>query len=230
MSFYENEKIENHESYGLVGISRISGRNENLFATDIVHDSWLEIRIKHCEVKRGLHQEWYHSKGRIISVYLTHSQFSEMISNPNCGDGVPCTINQLMGKNIERPKKVNRAGQYDEEFKQDMEKLASRLDNAISDMNALLSKNGATKKEKSSLLRELQMIKQDIGKNMPFVEKQFRRCLTKATDDAKRNIEGHALNLALNAAQRGFVTKQESEEMIEGTNSNNILIGYDQED
>lgn len=230
MSYDRDAEYVSDEYMGLCGISRISGRNERMFGTDVPHNSWLELTIRKGCVKRKLNQEWYSSEGKHIVIELTHSQFSEMISNMNCNYGVPCTVKEVAGKRMKNPDRIDRTGQFSEEFKKDMENVAQMANRAVEAMEKLLAKNGATKKDKNEILSLLGGLKQSLQSNMPFVEKQFRRCMAAAVDDAKRNIEGHALNIALSAAKRGLVTEQESEEMIEYTDSNNILIGYDQED
>lgn len=209
------EKYKHHESMGMIGVSRISGYNDCMHGTDVPHSGWLELTIYKGTVKRGLHQEWYSEDGQYVRVQLTHSQFSEMISNMNCGNGVPCTVKSLMGKRMESPKQIDRTGQFSHEFKEDMKHVASEMDEVIKMMEDLYGKSGGTKKEKEAILGKLRMTKQHIGSNMPFVEKQFGRCITKAQDDAKRNIEGHMMNIALSAAKRGLVTHEESQDAIE---------------
>jgi len=39
-----------------------------------------------------------------------------MISNLNCGSGVPCTVKNLMGKRMEKPPKINKVSQFQEEI------------------------------------------------------------------------------------------------------------------
>lgn len=219
---YKETAHEHHESMGMAGLSRVSGRNDSMHGTDVPHNGWIELTIYKGTVRRDLHQEWYSADERYVTVQLTHSQFSEMISNMNCGYGVPCTVKSLMGVRMLPPEPVDRSGQFSEEFKKDMENVADRLNKAIGEMKDLCEKNGATKKEKAAILSELKMVKQNIGSNMPFVEKQFGRCMTKAVDDAKRNIEGHMMNVALSAAKRGLVTDQESMEAIEQSTASSI--------
>lgn len=215
MTRSKDSEYETHEAFGMAGLTRVSGYNDRMFGSDVPHNGWIELTVYKGAVKRDLNQEWFSEDGQHVVVQLTHSQFSEMISNMNCGHGVPCTVKAVAGKRMQPPPMIDRSNQYTEEFRSDLEDIASGMDSAIEKMTALFEKTGATKKEKESVLKELQRVKQDIGKNLPFVEKQFGRCINKATDDAKRNIEGHMMNVALSAARNGLVTKEEGSSLIE---------------
>lgn len=219
----ERERSE-HPSYGMIGISRVSGRLDNMFGSDVPHSAWLELSIGEAVMDRHLHSEWYHKKKNIVKIQLSHSQFSEMVSSMNCGDGVPCTIIRRDGHDrIERPPMLNRVDQFKQEFTNELKDIANRMNDCIEQMEKLKNKTGATKKEKEAILSELKMVRQDIDANLPFVEKSFVRCMNSAVDDAKRNIEGHVLNKALNSAERGLVTNQESQDLIE--NQSTLSLG-----
>lgn len=213
MTSYKDAEYEHHESMGMIGVYRISGHNDCMHGTDVPHDGWLKLTVYKGSVKRDLNREWHHAEDEYIEVELTHSQFSEMISNMNCGYGVPCTVKYLMGKRMESPKPIDRKGQFSEEFAHDLAKIASKLNGLKEIVTESMKTQGMSKKEKQSLLSLVNSVKQDITSNLPFVERQFGECISKAVDDAKRNIEGHALNIALNASRRGLVTVEEGSKL-----------------
>lgn len=230
MGVISGTENENHESYGLVGINRVSGRFDNLFGTDVPHNAVLNLTIRKCSVDRHLNKDWYCSEGQLIDIYLTHSQFSEMVSNMNCSYGVPCTIKHIDGKTMENPPNKDRRGQFSDEFSRRAKSVSKKLDDLLSFSEDLLGKAGMTKAKKNELVSRIEMAKQEIGANMPFVERQFGKCLVKAEDDAKRNIEGHLMNVVLNAGNRGMVDNTEQKQIIGELNDHHESLDWMKDD
>ncbi len=48
----DDETIEQHPSYGVMSISRVSGSGKHLFGATVDHQSSIRIRISHASVKR----------------------------------------------------------------------------------------------------------------------------------------------------------------------------------
>lgn len=213
-----------HESMGLIGMYRTQCRGVHLHGSDVSHGGYISLRICESRIDRHLNKDWHHADRELIEVKLSHAQFAEMISNMNCGDGVPCTLDTVMGKRMEEPIPIDRKKQYTADFDDDITEIGRKLDSTIDAMTKLMTKNGASKKQKQEILDKLKMAKQGINSNMPFVRDSFGKCLDNGVEDAKRNIEGHALNVALNAAKRGLVTDEESRDLIESGKS--VEIGY----
>lgn len=215
----EEKKIE-HESFGMVGISRATCNvGLNFHGSDVRHSSFLSLRIYKSRINRHLHKDWHHSQEKIIEISLTHAQFSEMVSNMNCGDGVPCTINNLNGKRMESTPDRSKKDEYVGEFSKDVEDLKLLLKEARDEMKSLQEKTGASKKEKGSVLSKIEKALREVTSNMPFIKKSFNKSLNRAVDDAKRNIEGHVLHLALSSSNRGLVNEIEHDKMIEDSKS-----------
>ena len=80
---------EEHESYGLVGVSRISGSDRNLFGSSIRHKNTMMLRVKRANKERHLNRDWYHANETIVEVEMSPVQYAEMISSPNVGEGIP---------------------------------------------------------------------------------------------------------------------------------------------
>ena len=220
--YLENVHLE-HKSFGLCAISRVSGHGLRLFGSDVTHDSWLELRVKQASFERHLNTDWYHAEDSIVEIRLSHSQFSEMVSNMNCGEGVPCTITDIGNERIEQAPFVDRRKQYSKDFENDIVRVAQNMDELICAIDELKNKPTVSKKDKEALLSKAKGIRQDIASDMPFVKRQFDECLDNAVSDAKRNIEGHALNVALSAARKGLVTHDESSILIDKSKEQKFL-------
>ena len=148
-----------------------------------------------------------------------------MVSNMNCGEGVPCTVIKIQKERINGAPFVDRQKQYSKDFENDIAHVAKSMDELIDAINELKNKPTVSKKDKDALLGKAKSIKQHIGSDMPFVKHQFDECLENAVNDAKKNIEGHALNIALSASRKGLVTHDESSTIIENGKDQKFLEG-----
>lgn len=93
----KDSTIYKHPSYGVIGINRVSTRDKGLFMSDVTTNSYMELTIKTAEVDRHLHTDWVHGCNTLISVKLSPTQFAELLTSFNIGDGVPCTIDFVKG-------------------------------------------------------------------------------------------------------------------------------------
>jgi hypothetical protein len=211
----EEKRIE-YESFGMIRISRCSCNiGLNFHGSDVKHSSFLTLRISTSRIDRHLHKDRYHAKDKIVEVDLTHSQFSEMISNMNCGDGVPCTIKYANDKYMEKTPDRSKREEYVNEFSNDVDQLRNLLKEAMKEMDSLQSKNGATKADKSSVSAKIRKALQEVNCNMPFIKESFNKSLNRAVDDAKRNIEGHVMHMALSSTKRGLIDHIKHDKILE---------------
>jgi hypothetical protein len=187
----DRKKKHEHESYGMIGISnQYSNIAQPLFGSSIKHDRFISLRIKTANVERNLHQGWFFGKDEIIEVLLSASQFTQMITSPNLGDGVPCTITHHNGERKEKPPYMGQNEIFSEELKDDFKKAMKDADELIATSTELLTKKGNLKvSEKKELLRQIKALSQHIHSNMPFVHKQFTRAMDKTVNVAKAEIE-----------------------------------------
>ena len=85
-------EVFKHPAFGMIGFSRVSGRENTLFGSSIKHNDRIVMQLKHGTQDRHLHEDCYYGHGLITEVEMSYSQFAECISTLNVGDGVPCTI------------------------------------------------------------------------------------------------------------------------------------------
>ena len=81
-------------SYGMISLARVNGGKEDeFFGSDVRVHNYIELTIHKGSVQRGYGKDWFSGiDGEIIKVKLTPVQYAEMLTNMNCGYGVPCTI------------------------------------------------------------------------------------------------------------------------------------------
>lgn len=187
MSF--GKKYE-HESYGMIGISHISGGSRPLFGSAIKHDRTIKLVIRQADVERHLKQEWYHGQNTIVEIELSAAQFTQFITNPNCGDGVPCTIKQVSGKSMASPPYRGQNEIFNQELQKDFQKAMSDSDDLVDSACEMLGSKGPMKvADKKELLAKIKSLVQHIQSNMPFLHKQFTRSMDKTVMVAKAEIE-----------------------------------------
>src|SRR5271157_1249307 len=97
----DDETIDKHESYGMIGINRVSGAT-NLFGSEALHHSFIRIEIRRAEMRRSLSNDWpYANSVPLIVVDLSHTQFGSLITSPGIGNGVTCTLKSVNGEEME---------------------------------------------------------------------------------------------------------------------------------
>jgi len=209
---------ETHESYGLVGVSRRTGDPGPLFGSSIRHGNYVALTVRRAEKNRDLHRHWYFGHESLIQVEMSNTQFAEMITSMNIGDGVPCTIRYIENKRMENPPETQQRQIFEDEFKADVQKVGGKISSAIENAKMLLSTKGTIKKaDKQRIIGLLESVAQDINSNMPFVETQFNNAMDKSVHEAKGEIEGFIQNkitsLGIEAIRDQFpqITNEEGE-------------------
>jgi hypothetical protein len=182
------ETIEEHNSYGLIGLSRISAgeRGINLFGSSIRHSSIMTLRIRRAVKRRSLARYWFGSKEELIEVYLSPSQFADLITTPNVGDGVPCTIRYINRQPMgECPEESQR-----QIFQRELEDDVSE---AMTEANTLVAEVKEMQRQKKTVTNDfvdkIEMLAQHINANMPFLHQQFVRAMDRTTTEAKAEVE-----------------------------------------
>ena len=86
------EKEQKHASWGMVGFYRTQCSGRQCFGSDVTNSNTMRLTVKHAAKHRELGRDWCMGDDTICEIELTSLQFAELLTNMNCGDGVPCTI------------------------------------------------------------------------------------------------------------------------------------------
>lgn len=176
-----------HESYGMLDISRFSGNNSQFFGSDLVHGGGISITISKADVERSLHKDWFHSGEQLIRVELSHSQFVDaIISGMNTG-GVPCTILRYDGKQVPQIDHVdNRKEQFRNEMTETHTKYKKQIDGILGLLNGNIGKRKA-----DEIKHELAILKSHIESNTNFVMTSFNEAMENTVTEAKHSIANY---------------------------------------
>lgn len=186
--FYD--EVRQHDSYGAINLSRVSTGGIDLFGSSIKNESIIALRINEAEEVEMFGKVKHAKKGRLIEVYMSQNQFSELITTMNVSEGVPCTINWIREKgSIARPGRTNRREVTESTLKDTINNLVDRLEEIQKDVESLKSKQSVSKKDKDKLAFDLMVFRNHLESNIPFVEKVFKEVMDKVVTEAKAEVD-----------------------------------------
>ena len=191
---------ETHPAYGMIGLSRtMNGRDVQLFGSSLNdHATTMRLTVKRAVKKHDLSRDWYFAREHLIEVEMSSAQFVEMITTPNQGDGVPCTIRHLPGEKIPpMPHIETEVVRVKENFAKDLGEMAQVMRERADDVKKLTAKLPA--KQREAIRIALEVMIQQLGSNTPFVLEQFDRATDRVVTAAKQEIEAfttHAVRAA----------------------------------
>lgn len=193
---------ETHPSYGVIGVSRVSGRGF-LFGSEVQHHNFLKVSIS--EARRVVHppREFVMAERQIVEVYLTESQFAKMITSPNQSDGVSCTISRCIADHQEPwltsiggrpypPAPEHYTKKYKDVAGETAEKISAHIAKAKTAIDALM--DGTNKPTKANL-KELQdalfMAQMNFDENIPYVMEEMSEGIEKKMATAVSEFESY---------------------------------------
>lgn len=212
----DEETEEQHESYGCISLSRMTGSVQRgglnitgvtLFDSPIKHSNWLSLRISRCKIYRSHHHTRRYPTKELIEVYLSQSQFAEMITSIGQGEGSACTISRINRDSVASPPEDdNDHDKIRLDFKKKMSDVADKFTSDIKDITARLEdKTPLKSNERQDLKEKLRMLEQELRSNIPFVQECFVEAVEKNLHIAKTEINYHA---QLIATQRNLTVEE----------------------
>lgn len=203
-----DEKTTEHESFGIAGFSRLSrgGDGTTLFGSSIKHNNTITFKVYHAEHIRRLHEDRFYARGGmpIVEIEMSQTQFADMITTMNIGDGSPVTIRSVHGKRMANCPHENKRMQHSKEFKERMAQFGNSLTQTKTDIYSMIEKR-LPKKDQQELKNMLDGLIQEIRNNIPFFENQFSEQIDKTVTEAKGEVEAFITNkimsTGLNALQ-----------------------------
>lgn len=194
----ENEKRV-HESYGMIGVYHSTGGERALFGSSLLHSETIHIRIKAGQYLRALHEDTYMGGQEFIDVEMSQAQFAELITSPNRGDGVPCTIRCLMGKKMEPCPFESKAELHRQEFEEHQQKIKGQMDELLEFISSAFDAKTLKKSDKEAILSRLTNLKSEITVNSSFQVEQFDHQMEQTVTEAKAEIEAFLAAQGLSA-------------------------------
>ena len=187
---------EVHESYGVVTVSRYSGHT-NLFDVSTPQQHFIGLRVHEAIRYRNLSKDRVHGRKEIIEIWLSETQFARMLSSIGVGEGVPCTIHRVQGKEMKEPPPNDMGAK----LKLDMKRKTERISNLMREMDEILTALTQEKRVSKKQLKEVQdrmyHARMNLDKNMPYILDQAVEQLEGAIAEARANIDAYQKHQAM---------------------------------
>lgn len=196
----------NHPAFGMIGVSVVTGGTGVLFGSDVRHHQCIRLTISTAEHQRNLSNDWYRADKTLIEIEMSHSQFAQMITNPNRGDGVPCTLNRVKGESIPGILPIeSKHEMFRREIEQSAAEKVKDMREQIAALGALIESGKTSKTELRKIHNELARHAQQFAGSVGFVVDQAQEALEKATATARIEVEAvmnqAAMRLGFEAAE-----------------------------
>ena len=216
------ESREDHESFGLISISRVTGSGQAFHGSSLRHRAYITLSVHRAYVTRnagGGQSDYHGEREMLVDLRMTEAQFAQMITTPNYGVGVPCTLEHYQEGPMVKPEDPPSA-----ETRRRFDRAASEdFAQAVRDFKAIaedMIKMADSGRVRIGALREmaghLEQAVQHVEKDLPFLEEQFQRNMDAAVSEAKAEIEAFTRN-NLAAAGLQHLADQAPEMIEDGT-------------
>lgn len=190
------DEIHN-DAFGVIGISHVQGRRD-LFMIDYPQDHYVVLTIKQAKLNRHLSRDWVFPETEIIRVALSETQFARMISSPNRGEGVPCTLERYTDPKSGEFKSPKLEGTYAgkvatfaAEVKDDAKQAAQGMAEALAALDAVLAGGAVKKGDLHEVRAKIAKAKQEVDSNLGFVVQSAEEAINAAADNAKAEVNAH---------------------------------------
>ena len=192
--------VTTHPAFAQIAAARVSGGGV-FYGSDFVPQGHIAITLKRSELHRRLNYDSYFS-GRVeeFRIAMTEAQWATFVSSLNVGEGVPCTLERLQGREVPTiPRPKPRADQFREEVRETAAEMAAEISGAIAEVEAM----GIPKGKAAAIISRLNRVRKGLESTMPFIAAQFEEHMEVVTEDAKAEVFGHMQRTYQHAAQLG---------------------------
>lgn len=207
------EYSETHPSYGCIGISQVSGKGV-LFGSEVSHQHFISITISEARRVVDEPREFVMSDRELVRIAMTQAQFAEMITSPNRGSGVPCTIERCIadddkpwahprhGGRPEPPAPEHYTKKYKNVMGERVGYISEGLKKAKEQADRLLSGDDKpTKANLKAIADALRMAQMNLDQNLPYVMEEMEEGIEKRMATAVGEFESY---IALSLKEKGL--------------------------
>lgn len=190
-----------HPSYGMLQLTRSSlgGSGTALFGSSIMHNDVIRLTITNGYMEQEDGQNRYYAKnGRrncIVEVDMSYTQFAEVITSLNMGDGVPVTITNIGGQPVPRCPYENKQKLMRKEVENVADGIAQKLNQQAAEVKQLLDeKRVLSKSDREWIVDVLKSAGRKLSSDLPFLNELFQEQMDKTVTEAKGEFESYLQN------------------------------------
>lgn len=187
-----NEEMIQKPSFGAVTVTRTSGRLV-LTGSEIVHQHAIRISIRECKMYETYGEHKFHPIGRgLVEFTMSEFQFAQMCSAIGVGEGIPCTLNRVMGEGRVQEEAPTKVIDPMVNISECIESGRASFSDSINVLNELLSNKKITRKAYNELTGVLNTGLRQFGSNTEFTLNMFEESVEKVKHRAKSELETYA--------------------------------------
>lgn len=200
------ETVMRHPAYAQIGASRVSGQ-ARLYGSDFQHQNYINVRIYESEMHRSLSNDWPFAGREYIEVALSEAQWATFVSSMNVGHGVPCTLERRDGKSVPAiaPPEVDPHEKFEDDAREKLTRALGELDLLRLEIDALK----VSEKQKAALASRVNMARQQMVSNVPFVLKQFGEHMEHTIEKAKVEVNAYVTGAVMRAGLKALGGSEE---------------------
>lgn len=210
-----------HPSYGMIRIcrSQVGGPGTALFGSSIMHNNVIRLSISRGELERDRNEDKFYAKGsrkdKIVEVEMSYTQFAEAVTSLNIGEGIPVTITNINGEQIEQCPYRNRQKIMQGEMNEAVHDVMQELEKRSGEIEKLLKeKRVLSREDRDNILWALKSVRQELKSNLPFLQSMYSEQMDKTLTEAKGEFEAY-LQDKMNSIALAAVSEQMKKEAIQ---------------
>lgn len=190
------EQQYEHPSFGNLQLTRrSSGRGKPLFGSGALHTSTVVLKINTAYYTRKLSNDWIYPHQTLIEVEMGEAQFAQFIMSSGMGEGTPCTLNYILGKEVEPCPQIGMREQFHNEIDAALKQLQTDTDDLKQVVQQLSTKPRLTKEDKDLLNRAVDKVRRTVASGLTFIQVQFDEAMDKSVNAAKMEAEAYAATI-----------------------------------
>lgn len=190
------EQQYEHPSFGNLQLTRhSSGRGKPLFGSGALHTNTVVLKISTAHYTRKLSNDWIYPHQTLIEVEMSEAQFAQFIMSSGIGEGTPCTLKYILGKEVESCPKTGMREQFHTEIDEALKQLQEDADNLKQVVQQLITKPRLTKEDKDLLNKAVDKVRRAVVSDLTFIQVQFDEAMDKSVNAAKMEAEAYAATI-----------------------------------
>lgn len=184
---------QEHPSYALVSISRVSGGSGTFFGSALPdHRTHFEISVTRASLEHDEHHfDRYDPGPELLRIRMTAAQFAEMITTMNVYGGTPCTLTRFQGQLVDSPPRDSKveAQRVHQSFQERVLAISREVDEGLPRMREILEKKSISKDDRKELLRALELAGRRLRDRVPFILEMFQEATQRVAVQAKAEVD-----------------------------------------
>ncbi len=204
---YENGPMDgvrdSHPCFATAGFHKVSGGHP-LFGSVVNHEhGHVSFTVHQCERYHSYSTDKYFNKGApLIEIAMTESQFANLMTNWNMGEGTPVTLKHITDgdRRVSVPQlpveHESEAVRAEVEFKEKLKQTHVKFEESKRELLEILDKKGAiNKKDRNQIRGIVTTLERWFKDSAPYSVHTFVECADRTVSKAKVEIESFVTRL-----------------------------------